>query len=81
MADLKLRDLSRWELSNEDYPAALLQLDPPDVPDMTAAILGAALVEYALEQDIKRSFKNIDSSAWRTAVDRCAISIPRSSSA
>jgi hypothetical protein len=53
MAKKKLRDLSRQELSADEFEKSVAALDTPDVPDMIAAVLAATLVEYRLEQVLK----------------------------
>ncbi|WP_340672519.1 hypothetical protein [Bradyrhizobium ottawaense] len=65
----KLRDLSRRELSEEDYIAVVEQLEAPDVPDMVAAILGATLVEHQVEQAIRIQLKQADASMWGRLTD------------
>ena len=69
MAKPKLRDLSRRELSQDDYIAVVEQLETPDVPDMVAAILGATLVEHQIDQAIRIHLKHDDASLWGRLTD------------
>ncbi|QOG22244.1 MULTISPECIES: hypothetical protein [Bradyrhizobium] len=69
MAKPKLRNLSRRELSEEDYVAVVEQLEAPDVPDMVAAILGATLVEHQIEQALRIQLKHGDASTWGRLTD------------
>lgn len=69
MAKPKLRDLSRRELSAEDYAAVVEQLEAPDVPDMVAAILGATLVEHQVDQALRIQMKYRDASVWGRLTD------------
>ena len=69
MAKNRLRRLSRQDPSDEQLGAALGLLKSPDVPDMIAAVLGAAIVEYALEAVIKLTFKRHDDVAWERMID------------
>jgi len=69
MGKRKLRELSRQELSVDEFEKALAALDAPDVPDMIAAVLAATLVEYQLEQVLKRSFRRTDGSSWGRLTD------------
>lgn len=69
MAKNKLGRLSRHDPSDEQLEAALILLESPDVPDMIAAILGAAVVEYALEAVLKLTFKHHDDATWVRMID------------
>ena len=69
MGKRKLRDLSRQELSVDEFERALAALDAPDVPDMIAAVLAATLVEYQLEQVLKLNFRRKDDSTWGRMTD------------
>ena len=69
MAKPKLRDLSRRELSADDYEAVVEELEKPDVPDMVAAILGATLVEHQVDQVIRVHLKHHDDSMWGRLTD------------
>ena len=69
MAKPKLRDLSRRELSPDDYEKVVQQLELPDVPDMIAAILGATLVEHQIDQAIRACLKRNDDSLWGRLTD------------
>lgn len=69
MAKSKLRRFSYREPSDEELDVALKFLELPDVPDMVGAILGAAIVEYALEAVLKLRFKRHDDEAWERIVD------------
>src|SRR5450631_1501298 len=69
MAKPKLRDLSRRELSAEDYDVVVQQLETPDVPDMAAAILGATLVEHQVEVALRVQLKHKDANVWGRLTD------------
>jgi hypothetical protein len=69
MAKNRLRRLSYQEPSDEELDVALRFLESPDVPDMIAAVLGAAIVEYALETVLKLRFKHHDDEAWLRVID------------
>lgn len=69
MAKPKLRDLSRRELSPEDYGKVVDQLEMPDVPDMVAALLGATLVEHQVDQAIRAHLKHSDDRMWGRLTD------------
>jgi hypothetical protein len=69
VAKMKLGKLSRREPSDEDFQTVLTLLESPDVTDMVAAILGAALVEYVLEEVIKLMFKQNSAEAWERMID------------
>ncbi len=69
MAKSKLRRLSHQEPSDEELDVALRFLKSPDVPDMIGAVLGAAVVEYALETLLKLRFKHHDDEAWQRVID------------
>ena len=69
MAKPKLRDLSRRQLSQEDYAAVVGQLETPDVADMVAAILGATLVEHQVDQALRLHLKHGDTSVWGRLTD------------
>lgn len=69
MARQKLRDLSRRELTWDDYAAVVDQLEAPDVPDMVAAILGATLVEHQVDQMLRLQLKQTDAKMWGRLTD------------
>jgi hypothetical protein len=65
----KVRELSRRAPSGTEFLAALLQLERPDVPDMLGAVLGASVVEYALEEAIRLRLKLDDAETWSRMID------------
>ena len=69
MAKRKLRDLSRQDLSADEFEMSLATLDTPDIPDMIAAVFAATLVEYQLEQVLKLNFRRNDSNTWARLTD------------
>lgn len=69
MAKKKLRELSRQELSIDEFETSLSALESPATSDMIVAILAATLVEYQLEQVIKLNFRRSDSSTWSRMTD------------
>jgi hypothetical protein len=78
MAKRKLRDLSRRELSADEFEVSLAALDTTDVPGMIAVVLAATLVEHQLEQVLKLNFRRADSSTWGRLTDGAGPFIPRS---
>ena len=69
MAKKRLREFGRRELSPDEFESQLATLDAPEVPDMIAAILAATLVEYRLEQVLKRTFRRVDNDTWVRMTD------------
>jgi hypothetical protein len=69
VAKSRLRALSRRDPSDEELQAAFAHLESPDVSDMVAAILGAALVEYSLEVVVRQRFRNNDAETWMRMIE------------